>query len=75
MAWATAHWGTTPAGVNAIAARIGETTIAELLRDLDRACYAGGAWQGHALGAALTELPTSQDKTARERDRLAPLYP
>jgi len=75
MAWTTAHWGTTPTGVNAIAARIGDTTVAELLRDLDRACYAGGAWQGHALGAALTELPTSQDKAARERNRLAPLYP
>ena len=75
MTWATALWGTTPAGVNAIAARIGDTAIAELLRDLDRACYAGGAWQGRALAAALTELPMSQGKTARERNRLAPLYP
>lgn len=75
MAWAGALWGTMPAGVNAIAARIGDPAVAELLRDLDRACYAGGAWQGHALAAALTELPTSQDKNARERNRLAPLYP
>ena len=75
MSWAAALWGATPAGVNAIAARIGDPTVAELLRDLDRACYAGGAWQGHALAAALTELPPSHDKSARERNRLAPLYP
>jgi hypothetical protein len=75
MGWAAALWGATPAGVNAIAARIGDPTVAELLRDLDRACYAGGAWQGHALAAALTELPASHDKSAHERNRLAPLYP
>lgn len=75
MTWAAAVWGAMPAGINAIAARIGDPAVAELLRDLDRACYADGAWEGHALAAALTELPTSQEKTARERKRLAPLYP
>lgn len=75
MAWAAALWGATPTGVNAIAARIADPVVAELLRDLDRACYAGGAWQGHSLAAALTELPTSPEKSAHERNRLAPLYP
>ena len=75
LAWATALWGATPAGINAIGARIGDANIAELLRDLDRACYAGGAWQGDALAAALTELPASPGKTGRQRDGLAPLYP
>jgi hypothetical protein len=75
LAWAAALWGTMPPGINAIAARIGDTTVAELLRDLDRACYAGGPWQGRALAAALTELPTPPGKTARHRDGLAPLYP
>ena len=75
MAWATAHWGTAPAGVNAIAARIGDPNIAELLRDLDRACYANGDWQGAPLVAALTELPTRSAKSTRGRDGLAPLYP
>jgi hypothetical protein len=75
LAWTAALWGTTPAGINAVAARIGDTTVAELLRDLDRACYAGGAWQGDALAAALTELPASPGKTGRQRDGLAPLYP
>jgi hypothetical protein len=75
MAWATAQWGTAPAGVNAIAARIGDPNISELLRDLDRACYANGDWQGAPLGAALTELPTPPAKSTRGRDGLAPLYP
>jgi hypothetical protein len=66
----------TPGGINAIAARIGDATVAELLRDLDRACYAGGAWQGAPLAAALTELPAPSGKSARrEREGLAPLYP
>ncbi len=75
LAWTAARWGATPAGINAIATTIGDAQIAELLRDLDRACYAGGAWQGQPLAAALTDLPAPPDKTARKRDRLAPLYP
>lgn len=75
MAWATAQWGTAPAGVNAIAARIGDPNVAELLRDLDRACYASGDWQGAPIAAALAELPTPPAKSTRGRDGLAPLYP
>ena len=75
LAWATALWGSTPTGVGAIAAKLGDATLADLLRDLDRACYAGGAWQGRPLAAALTELPAPHDEAARERDGLAPLYP
>lgn len=75
LSWATALWGTTPTGVNAIAARLGDAHVADLLRDLDRACYAGGAWQGRTLAEALTELPPPHAKGARERNGLAPLYP
>jgi hypothetical protein len=75
LAWAAALWGNTPAGINAVAARIGDAAVADLLRDLDRACYAGGPWQGAPLAAALTELPASSGKAARQRDGLAPLYP
>ncbi|MGH8298061.1 MAG: BatD family protein [Steroidobacteraceae bacterium] len=74
LAWASARWGATPTGVNAVAARVGDATVAELLRDLDRACYAGGEWQGRPLAAALAELPAQPVKTARARDGLAPLY-
>ena len=75
LAWTTALWGATPAGINAVATRIGDPAVAELLRDLDRACYAGGAWQGDGLAAALTDLPAPLGKTSRQRDGLAPLYP
>lgn len=75
LTWATALWGTAPAGINAIAARIGDSAVDALLRDLDRACYAGGAWQGRELAAALTELPPPPARTGRRRDGLAPLYP
>ena len=75
LAWAAALWGTTPAGINAVTARIGNPAVAGLLRDLDRACYAGGGWQGAPLAAALTELPAPHGKSARQRDSLAPLYP
>lgn len=75
LAWATTLWESTPAGVSAIAARLGDATLADLLRDLDRACYAGGAWQGRPLAAALTDLPAQPGKRESTRDGLAPLYP
>lgn len=75
LAWTTAVWGAAPAGVSAVAARIGDAGVADLLRDLDRACYAGGPWQGRPLAAALADLPGSGAKTGRRRDGLAPLYP
>ncbi|MGA7541163.1 MAG: BatD family protein [Steroidobacteraceae bacterium] len=75
LAWTAAVWGTAPAGIGAIAATIHEATVAELLRDLDRACYAGGVWQGQPLAAALNSLPTPSGKNGCERNGLAPLYP
>jgi hypothetical protein len=75
LAWTAALWGTAPPGINAIAARIGDANVAELLRDLDRACYAGATWQGGSLAASLTELPAPPGKSARQRKGLAPLYP
>lgn len=75
LAWTAACWDTTPAGVSTVAARIGDSSVVDLLRDLDRACYAGGAWQGGPLAAALTELPAAPGKVPRQRDGLAPLYP
>ncbi|HEX8756141.1 MAG TPA: BatD family protein [Steroidobacteraceae bacterium] len=75
LSWAAALSGTAPAGINAIAARINDAGIVELLRDLDRACYAGGNWKGQALAAALIDLPARLPNTSRQRDGLAPLYP
>jgi hypothetical protein len=76
LAWATALWGAAPAGIGSVAARLGDGAVGGLLRDLDRACYAGGPWQGQSLAAALTDLPPAPaGKAPHDRDRLAPLYP
>ncbi|HWF98757.1 MAG TPA: BatD family protein [Steroidobacteraceae bacterium] len=75
LAWAAGRWGTVPGGIGAIAATIGDPNVAALLRDLDRACYAGGAWQGGPLAAALTDLPAPTAKSSRADHTLAPLYP
>jgi hypothetical protein len=76
LAWATALWGAAPAGIGSVAARLGDGAVGGLLRDLDRACYAGGPWQGQSLAAALTDLPpVPAGKAPHDRDRLAPLYP
>jgi hypothetical protein len=76
LAWTAGYWGATPSGINAVAAIIGDANVAQLLRDLDRACYVGGSWQGHSLATALTDLPPPPgSKASRGRDELAPLYP
>ncbi len=74
LAWAQASWGAPPAGLNALAAALGQSGAADLVRELDRACYGGGAWHGQLLAAALTELPPRSHKPRRDRG-LAPLYP
>ena len=74
LAWAQAAWGSPPAGLNALATALGEGGAADLVRELDRACYGGGEWRGQPLAAALTELPQRNPKPRRDRG-LAPLYP
>ncbi len=66
-----------PAGLNAFARQIEDPDLARLVRELDRACYAGEHWRGDALGAALTELPLLRPGAAERTPgaALAPLYP
>lgn len=57
LAWARATWpDDAPAGLNALARRLDTPELTTLLRELDRACIAGVAWSGDALGRALTAL-------------------
>ncbi|MGH8504395.1 MAG: BatD family protein [Stenotrophobium sp.] len=63
-----------PAGLNALARHLKNPRVAELLAELDRACYAGMEWQGDALAAALTSLPVAIDAKSKT-PRLAELYP
>lgn len=75
LAWAGAVWGTSPGGLSAVAAHLDDPNITALLRDLDRACFAGGPWSGEALSQALAALPGEQPAAARGRPAgLAPLY-
>jgi hypothetical protein len=75
LAWACATWpDDPPTGVNALALRLGRPELAPLLRRLDRACYAGGDWDGGPLADALTSLSTPKP-TAGATQALAGLYP
>jgi hypothetical protein len=63
-----------PVSLHAFARDAGRPHLTRLLDDLDRACYAGGAWEGVALLEALPKLPASQPSTRGPREELEPLY-
>ena len=65
-----------PVSLRAFARCADQPRLTRLLDDLDRACYAGGAWEGVALREALNKLPASQPNNhgSREEEELEPLY-
>lgn len=66
LAWARAENPTAvPAGLGALASALGDDTLAAALERLDRACYAGGEWQGAELANKLTSVRLGQGKRAR----------
>src|SRR5512143_1770400 len=72
--WAQASWPSSPpAGLKALAERLDNAAYRPLLNQLDRACYAGGEWQGKPL----LELKTLDDGKPVEKKEmaLAGLYP
>lgn len=74
LEWTAAAWPTpAPRGLNDLAKRLGEPQTVALLRELDRACYAGGAWKGEALAKQLATLPRPAH-AAVDRQPIAPLY-
>lgn len=76
LAWSRANWPRDPpAGLNALARRLPDPVLADLLRQLDRACYAGGEWRGQRLADALVNLPGERKKTEGKTEPLAGLYP
>jgi hypothetical protein len=83
LAWAHARWPQARvAGLNALAERLQNEKVRELLRELDRACYAGGGeWRGAPLAQSLKHLPKADAGTlnptgdANKRTTLAALYP
>ncbi|HXS27819.1 MAG TPA: hypothetical protein VN730_09155 [Steroidobacteraceae bacterium] len=82
IAWSAAEWARSPpAGLNGLARRIGDEQIERLLRELDRACFAGGEWRGDALALAFARWPQHREASASgapartRKTPLAPLYP
>ncbi|MDD5388642.1 MAG: BatD family protein [Gallionellaceae bacterium] len=76
LAWARATWpDDAPGGLNALARRLPDPKLPTLLRELDRACYAGDEWRGDALLEALATLPNATDKAGKSASELAGLYP
>jgi hypothetical protein len=74
--WARSHWPLDPpAGLNALAHRLPDGRQSMLVRELDRACYAGGDWQGSPLAEALASLPAEAHQKAGMTAELAGLYP
>lgn len=75
LAWAHATWPLDPpGGLNALANRLGDAALATLLKQLDRACYANGAWQGEKL-LELKALSSANKQAAQSGMQLAGLYP
>ena len=76
LEWAHAKWpDSPPAGLRALADRLGDSNVDALLIELDRACFAGAEWNGGALAQALNRLPAMPEKKKAGRAELAELYP
>lgn len=74
--WARATWPLDPPlGLQALAARLGAAGAKPRLNELDRVCYAGGAWQGKPLAEALASLGEDGKNHSRPAPTLANLYP
>ncbi|MGQ0699532.1 MAG: BatD family protein [Panacagrimonas sp.] len=75
LAWARDIWpGRPPTGLDALARKFEDPALSALLLKLDRACYAGGDWQGEALSRAFTAAPMTNQKS-QAPSALADLYP
>lgn len=74
LAWARATWpDAAPAGLNALARRLGQAEITPLLRDLERACLDGTAWNGDALAGTRPALGKA-DRARQPQQDLPGLY-
>jgi len=75
LAWVEAAWpDTRAAGLGALAKRFADPRVAEAFGGLDRACYAGAAWDGEQLAVVLKELPGPRARGAAPDSPIAPLY-
>jgi len=63
-----------PVSLRSFARQSGQPALTRLLQDLDRACYAGGDWQGAPLLEALNQLPAPRVDGRGPTEELQPLY-
>ena len=69
LAWAGTAWpDTTPQGLNELSHKVADENFAAAIRELDRACYTGAAWEGDALAQSLPKAPL---KTASGKKKLS----
>ena len=54
-------------GLSALGKLVEDPVVTKLLRELDRACYVGGSWDGAALAAALQELTLPGREKTRKK--------
>lgn len=74
LGWAAAVWNTRQTTLREVAEATGRAELSERLRELERACYGDGRWEGEPLARLLTELPARpRDATPRD-EPLPPLY-
>jgi len=76
LEWARAAWPhDPPLGLQALAGRLGDAELGLLLKQLDRVCYAGGAWQGGPLVEKMKFLDENAKDLSPSAPELATLYP
>ena len=75
IAWAASVWPTEPPiGLNELSRRLDHGKLSAALRQLDRTCYTGGAWQGAELAELLATPPVNANTAARKKAALPDLY-
>jgi len=74
LAWAGTAWPEDPpSGLNELSRRLDDAKLTEALRQLDRACYTGSAWQGTELAQSLPKAPAKAE-SAKKLNSLPGLY-
>lgn len=75
LVWAANIWPSDPPrGLNELSRRISGDELAQLIRQLDKACYTGSAWHGEALMKLMVRLPAAEVRIANKQ-ALPVLYP
>lgn len=74
LAWASSAWPEDPPlGLNELSRRMGDEKIIGALRQLDKACCTGSAWQGDVLAQSLPAAPAQETKAGKNQ-KLPELY-